>query len=580
MSSPKLFSKETIEVETIPTLTEEFRSNLAHVLNQAPPGEHYALNLANDQEYNYILQLYHLNGITPDLYPQLFNDLADTRSLHQANGAAAQPEAVAANGLVNANTITAFGQDANQKAAAEALSTVVGGTISTTLFMQVYDNNSNRLLANGVTGPVYGKGEFEYVQAAGDPATNNMKGVYTYAYTPLTGGQPVHGVVHANATERPARDPVVQQPVQKATHQTNPYIRIGLGRGIGNSADVDYWFNQQDYYNKDVTVPVVGYVDFQSNIQTPLQENVNFSANMMVIKQATGGAQPIILHAQQKLIDFMTVSPGTRLNWSMPADSTPATFGQAPWSADTPVYFNFQVAIKTATSGTDFVFASVVSKDVADPDPVDGTAFIKPLQFVWHCLAEGAQITMADGNLRNIEALSGGERVMIRTSGRSLTVRGTTAHPVQPEDKLYQLTDERGHSLILTHHHVVMTPNGTVYAMDLAPGMKVITLDGAVTLTSVAQEEHYNGALWNLELGTWAELEDVREDETTMFANGFMVGDNQMVWRHRQRLVNSLAYRLARLPQAYHEEATRAITKELSPGCLAQIFPRASQGSR
>jgi hypothetical protein len=97
-----------------------------------------------------------------------------------------------------------------------------------------------------------------------------------------------------------------------------------------------------------------------------------------------------------------------------------------------------------------------------------------------------------------------------------------------------------------------------VLARDLSVGTGVSTESGEATLTSVERRQ-YDGDVWNLTVGT---LEDAERGETTMYANGILVGDVQMqhyyAERDRRRQVeNPLTVLPAEWHQDYHNWAAR-----------------------
>jgi len=540
-----------------PNLADQDKQDLAHVIGLTPQGVPLQLDLSDERQYRFLMRQVNGSGVTKERYPRLFADLDICKTERQAREAgAARSEFLAqATGMTDVNLVSGFGSDNNGKAASQGFSSIVGGTIVTQLYMQIFDIATGNLLASNLQAPVYGKGQYQAIQAVGQPVTQSMRMVYTYSYTTNEG--PQHGMVHYATEERPAADPQITEPTQKANHAANPYIVIGLSRGLQSQNDVDYWFNQQDWNNPNVTVPFVGHVSFNSNIVTPLDPATNFQAVMYVVKPASGGGQQIILPAGQKLIDFMTVGPATQLNFNMPSGpnrgdgGTPATFGSAPWSSDTVIYFHFQAAVKTATSGTDFVFANVVSRDQADTDPVDGTLYIKPLQFVWHCLTKGTQIRMADGTSCAIENITGGERVTVDASGNTLTVVATIAQ--NKDGHVLCVSTKDGGQVNLTKEHPLVGPNGVVQAEDLKPGDEVYTENGVSPVTSITRKK-FSGGIFNVSLGVEEERNKITENGTTLIAGGILVGDMQIYHTHQEKLRSDPDYILKNLPEAYHTD--------------------------
>ncbi|MCP3144120.1 Hint domain-containing protein [Pyxidicoccus xibeiensis] len=169
--------------------------------------------------------------------------------------------------------------------------------------------------------------------------------------------------------------------------------------------------------------------------------------------------------------------------------------------------------------------------------------------YVWNsCMAEGTKIVRADGTSVPVESIQRGEKVVANDSGLLLTVTDVSRGG---EDKpLVRLGDDKGHQVLLTETHPVLTSKGAVAAAALKVGDRVMTQAGAATLTTVKREA-YAGQVYNLTLGTEQELLAAGKLDRTMYANGFRVGDNTM----QAELSGPKAKTgpvLARLPKAWH----------------------------
>ncbi|MCP3144118.1 Hint domain-containing protein [Pyxidicoccus xibeiensis] len=171
--------------------------------------------------------------------------------------------------------------------------------------------------------------------------------------------------------------------------------------------------------------------------------------------------------------------------------------------------------------------------------------------YVWNsCMAEGTKIVRADGTSAPVESIQRGEQVVANDSGLLLTVTDVSRGG---EDKpLVRLGDDKGHQVLLTETHPVLTSKGAVAAAALKVGDRVMTQAGAATLTTVKREA-YAGQVYNLTLGTEQELLAAGKLDRTMYANGFRVGDNTM----QAELSGPKAKTgpvLARLPKAWHAD--------------------------
>jgi hypothetical protein len=148
------------------------------------------------------------------------------------------------------------------------------------------------------------------------------------------------------------------------------------------------------------------------------------------------------------------------------------------------------------------------------------------MSFQWGCLAPGTKIRMADGSLKPIEDIRSDEMVLSNDQSDSLSVTELmTGIETQP---MVYIEDDQGHSLSMTVGHPVPLVSGRiVQARELEVGDLVWTEIGSAVLTVVEHRE-YHGEIYNLTLGTEEELTQRSEKESTMFANGIMVGDARM----------------------------------------------------
>jgi hypothetical protein len=97
---------------------------------------------------------------------------------------------------------------------------------------------------------------------------------------------------------------------------------------------------------------------------------------------------------------------------------------------------------------------------------------------------------------------------------------------------MVHVTDSRGHELRMTEKHpVFVVGRGMVAANRLALGDEVKTVEGSATLVAIMRER-YTGKVYNLKLGTEVEARALVEDQTVMYANGILVGDDQIQTRH------------------------------------------------
>lgn len=154
------------------------------------------------------------------------------------------------------------------------------------------------------------------------------------------------------------------------------------------------------------------------------------------------------------------------------------------------------------------------------------TTRVTPVDFFKSCFAEGTEIRRADGTLLPVEQFRKGDKVIANSSGLALTVTGFVAGT--ESNPIVNLYDNLGHDLFVTEEHPIVTRHkGVVKAGDLVEGDEVMTEDGPAVLTAV-QRVAYDRQVFNLSLGTPDELARAGKDNRTMFAEGYLVGDNEM----------------------------------------------------
>ncbi|GIQ68061.1 hypothetical protein DUZ99_14620 [Xylanibacillus composti] len=543
------------KVSEMPVLDQQYKADLKVIIDKAQRSADgaLALNMANDEDYRLVKSHYDFLGITPQRYPQLSLQLQMAREAGVRGKDLAVKYDQGTDGFTDANLINNLAIDLMGRAVAQGLSTYIGGAYSVILTLQLFDKDNQDLLASENIH-VMGEGEFTPIQAKSDKgAPERMQAALFVAYTKTVNSPTEHLVVTREIDKGPVADPEITQPVPKDPNAK--VITIGLSRGVGNRDNVDYWFNQQLWDDKTVMVPLAGKVTFQSPIIQPLVPKQNIYINLAVA-MATGGLKVDPEDVENQVYPYFTVDPSDpcTLLFNKPAptdpkstdNGNPIVFGKAPWSTDTIVYFYCNISIKTQNSGTFFVNANIQSSDFPDWDPLDGTLYIRPFNFTWHCLAKGSRITLADGREAAIEELSGGEEVLVSANGDKLAVGAT--YVGKHDGPAYKLVTENGEELTLSDCHVVGTPDGFKLAMELKAGDQVMTREGAARLASV-EEVDYDGYMINLELAAPEEYGD-----TTMFANGIWVGDKAMQSRYFRTHYRSHELVLHRLPQDFHKD--------------------------
>lgn len=550
------------------SMTAKERENLEHILKLTGTNGRHRLDLRDGKQWEFLMSHAESTGATPQKNPRYFESLERSRAAHERNGGPAPIVARTSEGdddVESVNDINSFGiNDQNTNSVGGAASSIVGGTVYTSLQLQMFDVKTGDNLGYQQVGPVYGQGKYLPISLLGDlPGVNDgMRLVFTYSYQEEPGSDPIHEVMARETNELPKGAPVVAQPV-KTVVSANNYIKIGLGR-TSAPTDCDYWYNENQIANPTIRLPFVGYQDFNSNIITPLFPTSgppNCIVTAFLTKPSTGGAAMTLPITTSNFATYITAS-GNRLNWNFTYNNNvsldkSAQFGQAAWANDSQLLLTWTMQVRTQTSAGEWVFVNIVSRTTPpwSTSSAPGNYRLYPIYYTWHCVAAGTLVTRADGSTIKIEDIVGGERVKVGPGNAVFTVVDTFG--TNKEAEVLAFETDLGHKLLITDMHPVRTDGGIVLAKDLAVGSTVLTDKGASKLTSVRRQP-YSGLVYCIGLGTAAEEQQFTPDNTCFYANGILVGDNRICVEYVMGYEPRLETILARLPEDWHEEARSA----------------------
>lgn len=229
--------------------------------------------------------------------------------------------------------------------------------------------------------------------------------------------------------------------------------------------------------------------------------------------------------------DFVTVKNGAASNsvlaWNIPQ----ANFGSRCFQHQERSNFNLNVSVQVDTgaqnSGRVIGAAFITPAGAGNFSP--GSATMPQVRFAYSCLAEGTQISLADGTTMDVESV--GLDTLVSSPAADLYV--TNSSIGVERIPMVRVRDDQGHSLLLTEGHPIITPNGPVMAGELSVGDRISTDSGTATLTFVGRED-YAGKVHNLNLGndrhsaSTEAMYDALPEGATMYANGILVGDGRM----------------------------------------------------
>ncbi|MCI8373636.1 MAG: hypothetical protein HFI75_14840 [Lachnospiraceae bacterium] len=299
------------------------------------------------------------------------------------------------------------------------------------------------------------------------------------------------------------REIKVDAPVIKVQGHTE--VRIGLGREA-YSADLDYHFQDSSCLQLENR----GRIFLQSGITA----NVSATQGSCLIRKAPAGVS-----MTQADFTFTYNSGANMLSYS-----SKENWGKyAPWSPGDLCDITNTINISIQSGRIlPVVITSVQNSRVEGSD--SELCSIPQLLFLWGCLAEDTKIRMADGSECKIQDIQVGDQLACGTGNSALTVAEIWSGI---EEQCLCIKTKAG-KITATKEHPIRCPQGFKQAGELQKGDSILTADGYQQIEDITCVS-YNGKVYNFDLGTEAELS--HHLETTMIANGIIVGDNRVQGR-------------------------------------------------
>lgn len=561
-------------------LSMQDHKDLLHVIGKSQPGIPHQLDFSDEIQYRFFMKDLEDAGVIEKDFPQVYKTIARAKEAHIAPNGPVLPGTgtPSQQGLENVNIITTAVYNtspANLAAAntpvatgqcsASAVSTVVGGTIFTTLVLKIIDIATGNVLVSKQIGPVFGEGEYLPILTEGTaPGAQGMKVVFTYSYQQKEGQPPVFETVHLDLNDEPVGIPTVTQPVLTPEHlaQGQKYIKFGIGRPQpGYNPDCDYVWSESTQDHPIVRLPMVGSQKFKSNIVGPLKEE-NITCYLMLVNKGGAGAP---IKPTGGLLSGIQISPNDPklLTWNFPYNGDikldkSIQFGPATFAPDSLTALFFQVILNVEGS-TDPVQTCIygTTSPYWSPSSYDqpGIYVIRPFDYVWHCVAEDTEVTLIDKSTKRIDQLTGGE-ALLGIDGKTVRVLDTVFG--QEEKPLLAITNDQGESIKVTNNHFIMTDKGPQKADKLSEGDALITVTGTSKIKSITREV-FNRRVWNIGLiNTDAEP----AEDHYFFGNGMLIGDRHAASHFALNHEKTLEDVLQALPVEWHKDAISAFERK------------------
>ena len=533
-------------------LSDDESSNFLMILKYTQQHSGYELNLGISSQYEFVIQNLIRAGESNENSPQTF---ALLKIAHEEANIPTMEDAYHIMGdkhpLVPLTKIISFENNVNEYKSA-LFTTYPYGTIKTIVIQNILSikkGKINEIRTHKTTQYIMGEklnDKFTAKLSEGDEAVSlsltivfpeeSKKKVRAFTVYKKLGKVPNPELVgNSFGGDYPALN---SSTLTKPTNIKTPSganVRIGLGRLCTENDDYSYPVtsgHSDNDFSTDALLPLSGYFDFQGVIK--LFDGLPKGRLHVFLSYVNGGVHTVYStnHPQQDALGVLsgfTVPSSKRISWDW-SDKNSDIFKHndylnfyknQPQGKSIEINFELSVVIDDGSGAEKTGYGNFYS----DPEKRTGQGFLSApyLDIYWGCLIEGTKILLADGSLKEVEKFKGDGTEKVKT-GKGVdrfvtaTITGTEKFPC------VTLDDDKDGFLMLTRDHPVVTDKGVILAKNLKKGDILITQNGKSTIINIG-EKYYNGRIWNLEIGS---MEEASRDETTFFADGFLVGDYSM----------------------------------------------------
>jgi hypothetical protein len=490
------------------TSSASLRADTQYVrgLTQKSPQGRAVLDLSDEAQYRFLRARVAAAGKTPEQFPQFFAMLESMRERHVARkraGAKPLELAAGADHLIGGLVL----QPDGRKFEASAFSTIQDGSDYSFIDVVVWNDEQTRQLSEYGWGEVYGDGRKLWARAQGTALAHDQAWYYVDSLSIVSvNGEEEYPVVQGVTTHATPGCEIVHPRDIAPVRAPDGIVTICLDRDYG---DCDY--------------PLVGHRE----IQIPLQGRMTFLQPVARINRATSYAKLVEENggphemAFGSFGDYLQIDPNDprTVTWSIPQHLgvfNGILFGRYE---DVDLFLAIDVDLNRMGRLTN-------QKAMLSSTGTGTFACLPKIQAVYSCLAEGTLVQMGNGQSAPVESIAQGSQVVTDSSGAALSVADTSVGIEQLP--MVRLEDDAGRSLLLTGSHPVVTPDqGVRWAEELKVGQQVLTDSGVSTLVK-ASREMYHGTVHNLKLDPSTLAYSRYAKGSTMYANGFLVGDLAM----------------------------------------------------
>lgn len=506
-------------------------------LTASASGGAWRLDLADDVQYRFLRARMAASGKTPESAPQFFATLEGLRQKHlarkQGGGA---PDQLANSGdkdhMISSFTVLPDGKTFELT----AFSTVHDGTDYSFVDAVLWDSDQGTQLSDYGWGEAFDDGRKLKARATGllPTGTDNLFFADSLELVSRDGEEEV---VYVNKEVKTPPGGSITHP---SDSNNDKIITSCLDRNYG---DCDYplvgkW---------EVQIPLKGSITFPYEVLSIDQDSANTYVKLV---EESGGPRHMTFGP---ISNYLKINPDDRrqVTWDVP--QAQGIFAGILFQRyeDVDYFMAVKVTMKRPAGPGSVAASAMISSVAAKSSPA--MPVVPKIQIVYSCLAQGTEIRMAGGKTTKIEAVTKQTQVLSGGAGQALAVVDTSVGIERIP--MVRLVDDAGHNLLLTGSHPVLTPtSGVRWAEELKVGDQVLTESGVQKLVK-ADREMFHGNVYNLKLDTSTVEKPEFARGSSMFANGFLVGDlaMQRAFEFKNR-DDRAANVLARLPSRWHAD--------------------------
>jgi preprotein translocase subunit YajC len=516
-------------VESSPSSRSDY--DYMHHLIASKGGGTIKLDLSDEVQYRFLRSRVAASGKTPENYPQFFAMMENIRARHRElkSQVSTLQNAALRDHLIGDFVVLPGGTTFE----ATAFSTIQDGADYNFVDVVVWNEDQTQQLSDYGWGEVYGDGRKLKARATG-PMPFFADDIFIVDSVNLISNGGVDEVYMKSEKVKPPPGGAVYHP-----QDTNKdgIVTICLDR---NHGDCDYpmvGFRQ-------VQIPLKGVMTFPFEVERIL----NTGQTYVKLVEERGGPREMTFGP---FINWLRINPNDRRQvlWDVPQNMGVFNGILFQRYEDVDFFLSIQVMLKRPGRSTEA--SGKISSIRSQTTP--GMPSVPKHQIVYSCLAKGTKILMADGKVANIEKIAKGSKVVTDNSGVALGVADVSVGIERIP--MVRIRDDAGHELLLTTSHPVLTPDrGVVWAEELSVGSKVLTQSGISTLVRV-NREMYRDQVYNLKLDTSTLAQKTFPRGSSMYANGFLVGDLDLQKAYEfKNSEDRSADVLRRIPSRWHTD--------------------------